>query len=178
MPALPRRAIPLSWARLSISRSVRTAPLSLARAFCTNPSTSAEACALPPPPPRPPLTEPGSAEEDGSDSAEESDSGLRERLLAAALKEVPQHGWTVGALSAGAVACGMAPTAHGVLPRGPIELVRYFSAQCDEALRAELEARREELAQLEVHNRLIVAMETRLNLLHPHAATWPQVAAR
>jgi hypothetical protein len=174
MPALPRRAIPLPWARLNISRSVRPARLSFPRALCTNPSASAAASAPPPPPP-PPLPPPDGDKEESSDSGKESDSALRERLLAAALKEVPQHGWTVGALSAGAVACGMSPTAHGMLPRGPIELVRHFSAQCDEALRAELEERQEELGQLEVHNRLIVAMETRLNLLHPYAATWPQV---
>jgi len=108
----------------------------------------------------------------------ESDAGLRERLLAAALKEVPTHGWSVAALSAGAVSCGLSATAHGALPDGPIELVRYFNAQSDDALRAELAARASELAQLDVHDRLIVAMEARLKLLEPYAATWPQVRSR
>jgi ubiquinone biosynthesis protein COQ9 len=182
MPALPRRPIfLLPWARLGLSRqAVRSTPLSLSRALCAKPAATADAHAPPPPPPPrppPPADESPKTEEERSDPAEESEAVLRDRLLAAALKEVPKHGWTVGALSAGAVACGMSPTAHGVLPRGPIELVRYFNAQCDEALSMELAARREELDQLEVHNRLIVAMETRLNLLHPYVATWPQALA-
>ena len=37
--------------------------------------------------------------------------------------------------------------------------------------------RREELHALEVHNRLLVAMQARLQMVAPHASTWPQALA-
>ena len=154
---LPRLFRPQAVARLAAARRLSTKP---------PPSEPA------PPPPPPPADEPPAGAKD-----DDSDAGVRERLLEAALKEVPAHGWSVAALSAGAVTLGLSPTAHGVLPRGPIELVRHFSAQCDEALKKEIEARSEELGALETHNRLIIAIETRLALLQPHAATWPQALA-
>ena len=55
---------------------------------------------------------------------------LKRKMLEAALEAVPEHGWTVSALSAGAVACGLSPAAHGMAPRGPIELVRHFNEKC------------------------------------------------
>ena len=93
------------------------------------------------------------------------------------MAEVPSSGWTVDAISAGASACGLSPMAHGLLPRGPIELVEHFSAQCDAALAAEVAARAAEMAELQTHNRLLVAMQTRLRLVAPHAETWPQALA-
>lgn len=91
--------------------------------------------------------------------------------------QVPALGWTVDALTAGAASCGLSPMAHGLVPRGPIELVEHFSATCDEELAAEMSARAEELDGLEVHNRLLVAMQVRLRMVAPHAATWPQALA-
>ena len=112
-------------------------------------------------------------------AAKETDQeqDLREKLLAASLLEVPKHGWTVAALSAGAEACGLSPAAHGVLPRGAIELVRHYSLSCDAALRKELGSRSAEMQDLTVQNRLIVAMQTRLSMLEPHVDTWPQALA-
>lgn len=105
----------------------------------------------------------------------ETDS--RTRVLEAALLEVPALGWTTDALTAGATACGLSPMAHGLLPRGPVELVEYFSASCDARLATEIAERTTELAALEVHNRLLVAMQARLRMVAPHAATWPQALA-
>ena len=93
---------------------------------------------------------------------EVDEASLRRQLLDAALLAVPEHGWSVSALSAGAVACGLSPAAHGMVPGGPIELVRYFSRACDTSLEAELSAQREDMEGLEVQNRLILAMHVRL----------------
>lgn len=102
---------------------------------------------------------------------------MRTRVLEAALLEVPALGWTTDALTAGAAACDLSPMAHGLAPRGPIELVEYFSASCDARLAFELAERANELADLEAHNRLLNAMQARLRMVAPHAATWPQALA-
>ena len=106
-----------------------------------------------------------------------SDHELRVRVLETALLEVPSLGWSAESLSAGAVACGLSPVAHGLLPRGPVELVEFFSGKCDRDLSEQMEARHEELAALEVHNRLLVAMQERLRLVEPYRASWPQALA-
>lgn len=122
-----------------------------------------------PPPPPPP---PSGAPHDGP-----SDAELRTRLLEKALLEVPAAGWSVDALTAGATACGLSPMAHGLLPRGPVELVEFFSAKCDGALAADMAARADELRPLEPHNRLLVAMRARLQMVAPYAPTWSQALA-
>ena len=91
--------------------------------------------------------------------------------------EVPTLGWTTLALTTGATACGLSPMAHGLVPRGAVELVEHFSAKCDAELSAELEARAGELEALEVHNRLLVAMQARLKLVEPFRTSWPQALA-
>lgn len=90
---------------------------------------------------------------------------------------VPKTGWTVDSLTAGAASCGLSPMAHGLLQAGPIELVEHFSASCNERLTTEMSKRATELEGLEVHNRLIVAMQVRLRMVAPYAATWPQALA-
>ena len=112
-----------------------------------------------------------------SSSTDETDAALRSRVLEAAMLEVPNLGWTMDALTAGAAACDLSPMAHGLLPRGPVELVEHFSAECDAKLAAELTERAAEFAGLEVHNRLLVAMQARLRMVAPHATTWPQALA-
>lgn len=129
------------------------------------------ASSSPPPPP----SDDGAAAAGASSGP--SDGELRLRVLEAALLEVPTHGWSTDALTAGAMACELSPMAHGLLPRGPIELVEHFSASCNQQLAVELDKRAEELSALQVHNRLLVAIQTRLRLVAPHAASWPQALA-
>ena len=116
--------------------------------------------------------EPASAPPPPPDDAE-----LRQQVLQSALAVVPEKGWTVAALSAGAESTGLSPMAHGLCPRGPVELVEFFSAECDAKLLAELEARREELEALEVHNRLLLAIQSRLKMVAPHADNWAEALA-
>ena len=93
------------------------------------------------------------------------------------MKLVPEKGWTVDALSSAAVGLGLSPAAHGILARGPVELVEHFVSGCDAALAKELQERHEELAELEIQNRLLLAMQSRLQMLEPHVGTWSQVRA-
>jgi len=129
----------------------------------------------------PPAEEPAEkgATADGEECASDgpNDEVMRGRVLEAAMRQVDRHGWTVSAITAGAAACGLSPMAHGLLPRGPIELVEHFSATCDAKLAAELHERAAELEGLEVHNRLLVAMQARLRMMAPYSATWPQALA-
>ena len=149
-------------------RPLRLAPRLVARLSRRMPlCTAADPKAPPEPPPA----------GDRTDGTGHEEAELRWRVLEASMLEVPEHGWTVDALAAGAVACGLSPAAHGILARGPIELVRHFSLGCDVALHAELVAREAELAELTVQNRLVLAVQTRLRLLEPHAKTWPQALA-
>ena len=90
------------------------------------------------------------------------------------MKLVPEKGWTVDALSSAAVGLGLSPAAHGILARGPVELVEHFVSGCDAALAKELQERHEELAELEIQNRLLLAMQSRLQMLEPHVDTWSQ----
>ena len=157
---------PLRLARRGAPRAL----LHYSRALCT-----ARAPPLDPPP--------GASAEDGPRAAQPegakdtSEATQRARLLEAALQFVPEKGWTIDALSAGAVSCGLSPAAHGMLPRGPVELVEHFVSSCDEALAKEMLTRQEELVGLETQNRLLLAMQTRLQMLEPHVGTWSQVRA-
>lgn len=118
-----------------------------------------------------------SAQQQEQEQEQPSDDELRRRVLEFAMLEVPKLGWTLDALTAGAAACDLSPMAHGLVPRGPIELVEHFSATCNANLTAELEEQSEQLRTLEVHNRLLVAMQTRLQMIAPYASTWPQALA-
>ena len=53
----------------------------------------------------------------------------------------------------------------------------FFSSECDVALSAELEARNEELGELEVHNRLLLSIQSRLKMVAPHADNWAEALA-
>jgi len=133
------------------------------RTLCTAPPGASE-----PPKDARSAPRPEGAREDLSEAAQ------RARLLEAAMKLVPEKGWTVDALSSAAVGLGLSPAAHGILARGPVELVEHFVSGCDAALAKELQERHEELAELEIQNRLLLAMQSRLQMLEPHVDTWSQ----
>lgn len=85
--------------------------------------------------------------------------------------------WTVEALAAGATDVGFPPAAHGLFPRGPVELVDFFMDQCHDELRAKLAANTDALQAMSVADRLKFSVRTRLELLAPVLATWPQAMA-
>lgn len=101
----------------------------------------------------------------------------RLRLLQAALPLVPSLGWTEDALRGGASALGLSPAAVGLLPRGPVELVEHFAAECDRSLPPLLAARRGALAALRVRARVAAGVRLRLELQQHHVATWHQALA-
>jgi rpsU-divergently transcribed protein len=77
---------------------------------------------------------------------------MRQRLLDAALTQVPKHGWSVQALSEAAVGLGLSPAAHGLAMDGPVELVRHFERKCNRAFAGRMQAKN--LATVNARQRL------------------------
>lgn len=85
--------------------------------------------------------------------------------------------WSVESLAAGARDMGYPSIAHGMLPRGAIELVDYFMDQCFEHTREQLIANTSVLQAMPITERLQFGVRTRLELLEPVLSTWPQAMA-
>ncbi|KAF1777539.1 COQ9 protein [Phytophthora cactorum] len=95
-------------------------------------------------------------------------------ILAKAIDHVTMHGWTIEALAAGATDLGYPSVAHGMFPRGSVELVEYFMDSCLAKLRKTLIVNTEKLQAMTVAERLKFGVRTRLEMLEPVLATWPQ----
>lgn len=95
-------------------------------------------------------------------------------ILAKAMDHVPVHGWTIEALAAGATDLGYPSVAHGMFSRGAMELVEYFMDSCLAELRKTLIANTEKLQAMTVAERLKFGVRTRLEMIEPVMATWPQ----
>lgn len=97
----------------------------------------------------------------------ESLEHTKERILLAALSHVPFTGWSHAALAAAVRDLGMEPGSEALtFPRGPRELVEYFSTYADEKMAAVLAE--EDLEVLKVHDRIAAAVRVRLDLLSRH----------
>lgn len=83
--------------------------------------------------------------------------------------------WSLDALSKGAMDCGYTSFAHGMFPRGSVELVEYFMKSSNEKLNVELDQRQMELEGMSMEERLFVAIQMRLKYLAPVIATWSEV---
>ncbi|KAJ0397885.1 hypothetical protein ATCC90586_006471 [Pythium insidiosum] len=99
------------------------------------------------------------------------------RILEHALQHVAAQGWSVEALAAGARDVGYPSVAHGMLPRGAIELVDFYMDKCLEETRRTLAAHTAELQEMSVTDRLKFGIRTRLELMAPVRGTWPQAMA-
>ena len=99
------------------------------------------------------MSEPGTPDRDG--------------LLNAALAHVPFDGWTPVALRAGARDLELPPEAVAdAFPGGVADAIRYFSRMADRHMMQKLEEA--SLDDLRIHERVALAVETRLAFLDPH----------
>ncbi|XP_056106856.1 ubiquinone biosynthesis protein COQ9, mitochondrial [Rhinichthys klamathensis goyatoka] len=109
----------------------------------------------------------------------ETEEQLQVRILTSALEFVPEHGWTVEAIAAGAETLGLSSASTGMFNNGAGDLVLHFVAQCNAQL-AETLAEQHNLVQLgqaeskETAEFLRDAVEMRLRMLIPYIDTWPQ----
>jgi len=123
----------------------------------------------------------GAADEDRP----ETETELRGRILEASLSLVGEHGWSTETLTAGAESLGLPGVAHGLFPRGGVQLVDYFYTSCNARLAAEMAERR--AAEHESDNRpgarlgsqafIRWAVEQRLRMLTPYLEQWPEALA-
>nr|XP_061813079.1 ubiquinone biosynthesis protein COQ9-B, mitochondrial-like [Nerophis lumbriciformis] len=109
----------------------------------------------------------------------ETEEQLQAQVLNAALEFVPQHGWTMEAIAAGAETLGLSTASTGMFQNGAGDLVLYFITQCNLQL-AETLAEQQKQVQLgqaepkETGVFLRDAVETRLRMIIPYIETWPQ----
>ena len=66
-------------------------------------------------------------------------SSVESHILAASLQFVPTHGWSNISLGEGAKSLGYSNVAHGLFPKGGIELVEYFVRRTTGEVREEME---------------------------------------
>jgi len=109
----------------------------------------------------------------------ETEEQLQGRILTAALDFVPEHGWTVEAIAAGAESLGLSSASSGMFINGAGDLVLHFIAHCNSQL-TEILAEQHNQVQLghaepkETSEFLRDAVETRLRMYIPYIESWPQ----
>ncbi|XP_012677763.1 ubiquinone biosynthesis protein COQ9, mitochondrial [Clupea harengus] len=109
----------------------------------------------------------------------ETEEQLAERILTAALDFVPQYGWTVESLAAGAETLGLSSASTGMFNNGAGDLVLHFVGHCNAQL-TEILAEQHKQIQLgqaepkKTAEFLRDAVETRLRMLIPYIDIWPQ----
>ncbi|XP_061533424.1 ubiquinone biosynthesis protein COQ9, mitochondrial [Phycodurus eques] len=113
------------------------------------------------------------------DEEYKTEEQLQAKILYAALEFVPQHGWTMEAIAAGAETLGLSSASTGMFYNGAGDLVLHFIAQCNSQL-AETLAEQQKQVQLgqeepkKTADFLRDAVETRLRMQIPYIETWPQ----
>ncbi|KAL4234219.1 Ubiquinone biosynthesis protein coq9 [Mactra antiquata] len=121
--------------------------------------------------------------ESSNESSEEREYAVKQRILKSSLPFVSQYGWTQNALSAGAETEGLPGIAHGLFPKGGIELVFYFYNDCNKRLAEELaeQVKQETEEQTDgqktgpkIRPFIRNAVETRLRMITPYIEKWPQ----
>ena len=119
--------------------------------------------------------------DNGNTSTGGEDEALKLRILDNALQYVPQFGWTVEALAAGAEDEGLPPVAHGLISRGPVELVEHFSSISTAHAVSEAREHFDEAHKAEQHlgmtDKIKFATRKRLEMIAPHTDSWPQAMA-
>ena len=95
------------------------------------------------------------------------DTPKKDALLLALLPEVPFDGWTRGALRAAGARAGLdADEVDALFPRGPRDVVAWFSRWADRKTLAALTARK--APRLRTGERIAHGVRTRLQILVPH----------
>lgn len=95
------------------------------------------------------------------------ENSARDALIGAALAHVPFDGWSMTALRAGARDLELeAETVLQEFPGGVADAIRYFSRQADRHMLDEMA--NADLEGLRIHERVALAVETRLAFLEPH----------
>lgn len=109
----------------------------------------------------------------------ETEEQLQARILTAALDFVPQFGWSMEAIAAGAETIGLSSASTGMFYNGAGDLVLHFIAQSNAQL-TEILAEQHNQVQLgqaeakEIPEFLRESLEIRLRMAIPYIDSWPQ----
>ncbi|XP_051239265.1 ubiquinone biosynthesis protein COQ9, mitochondrial [Dicentrarchus labrax] len=122
-----------------------------------------------------------SYQDQGGEQGEEyeTEEQLQARILTSALEFVPQHGWSLEAIAAGAETLGLSSASTGMFSNGAGDLVLHFIAHCNSQL-TEILAEQHKQVQLgqaepkKTADFLRDAVETRLRMHIPYIESWPQ----
>ncbi|XP_036399709.1 ubiquinone biosynthesis protein COQ9, mitochondrial-like isoform X2 [Megalops cyprinoides] len=109
----------------------------------------------------------------------ETEEQLQARILTAALEFVPQHGWSVEAISAAAETLGLSSASAGMFTNGAGDLVLHFIAHCNAQLTETLAEQHNQVQLGQAEKKTTAeflrdAVEIRLRMLIPYIDTWPQ----
>uniref|UniRef100_A0A1A8HLF9 Ubiquinone biosynthesis protein n=1 Tax=Nothobranchius korthausae TaxID=1143690 RepID=A0A1A8HLF9_9TELE len=109
----------------------------------------------------------------------ETEEQLQARILTSALEFVPQHGWSMEAIAAGAEVLGLSSASAGMFSNGAGDLVLHFITQCNSKLTDVLAEQHNQVQQGHAEPKktaefLRDAIETRLRMYIPYIETWPQ----
>lgn len=120
-----------------------------------------------------------SAESHTTDFQEGVDESLqvKTKILEAALTFVPTLGWSKSSLSQGAENIGFPSIAHGMFPRGGVEIVEHFNAKCNTELIGRMKIMSSENAYETPTQFVAKAVEIRLRMIEMYQDTWPQALA-
>ncbi|KAJ9582258.1 hypothetical protein L9F63_003387 [Diploptera punctata] len=118
--------------------------------------------------------------EGSSSDSDQDENNIKNKILAAALPFVCEHGWTKHAISK--VFIGYPGTTHGLFHSGGAELVQYFYVICNQQLGEVLKTRSEEIAADPTKRKeptvfIRDAVELRLRMIIPYINKWPQALA-
>jgi ubiquinone biosynthesis protein COQ9 len=98
--------------------------------------------------------------------------------LDAALKRVPECGWTLQALQEGAESLGYPPSTHALgAPNGPIDLVHHFVQKSTLDLKSRILASIPDFETMGTTSKIRACCWTRLEMLLPYVRHWPQALA-
>jgi len=106
---------------------------------------------------------------------------LTERLFTAAMKRVPEHGWSAETLRLAASDLGYSPAVVGQIPgSGAGSLVHHFCQECDSRLSVKVVMEGEDLlrdSDSSPSDRLATVIKWRLRMLEPLIEQWPSALA-
>eukprot|EP00118_Oscarella_pearsei_P010626 m.66277 g.66277 ORF g.66277 m.66277 type:complete len:339 (+) comp35376_c0_seq6:45-1061(+) len=106
---------------------------------------------------------------------------IKKRLLDLAIEFVPEYGWSKEALSQAAKTLGFPSVAHGLIPRGGIDLILYFEKKSNKQIVDDFYPKSPRAGTDEqtpnVSTFLADIIQARLTLIEPYIDKWPQALA-
>ncbi len=101
----------------------------------------------------------------------------RRDILDAALVDIPFDGWTSTVLQTAAAACKLPQGAEELyFPGGPLELIEFWSTECDQHVRTELA--KLDLAAMRIRDKVTAGVLARFYAIGPHDEAARRALAR